>query len=401
MPITRREIEVLLDTPNRHDYVVSAYADLTIQDGFSRHVERHLKNQARAAGEALAETRARKALEENLDVIRQAVAERNHGKARGLAVFSSVARGFRQVLPLDFAVENHLVIDEEPFVLPLLEHWYGDPSYLIVLADSDEAHLFEARHGHPDRVVDLVRPDATEEFQRDKPKFTYKKRFAQTRHERLFGAEDDRFLKAVVDAVREHWNGHFFAGLILLGQPPITAALRKQLPRELAQEVIGESALAMTVEPELLTQAVAPLAEAHRAGESSRRLAELRERRKENHLVAAGPTEVLDALQQGRAVEVLLGPSKAIAGARCNECDYRLGAVVATCPYCNGTTRTVNAVQDVLTLAMRQKVPVFLIGRGSVKDDPMKAYGDVAAFLRAEANWAPDPATAAASEGHA
>lgn len=35
MPMTRQEIEVLLDTPDQHDYVVSAYADLMVQDGFN------------------------------------------------------------------------------------------------------------------------------------------------------------------------------------------------------------------------------------------------------------------------------------------------------------------------------------------------------------------------------
>ncbi len=34
MPLTRGNIEVLLDSPNEKNYVVSAFADLTIKDGF-------------------------------------------------------------------------------------------------------------------------------------------------------------------------------------------------------------------------------------------------------------------------------------------------------------------------------------------------------------------------------
>src|SRR5689334_18435860 len=65
-PMTRQEIEILLDTPDRRDYVVSAYADMTAQDGFNRYLELHLKNQARAAGEALAVAKARKDLDANI-----------------------------------------------------------------------------------------------------------------------------------------------------------------------------------------------------------------------------------------------------------------------------------------------------------------------------------------------
>jgi peptide subunit release factor 1 (eRF1) len=322
-------------------------------------------------------------------VVREAVRAADP-RARGLAVFSCAARGFRQVVPLDFPVENRLVIDEDPFVLPILEHWYADPRYLVALVDSDESHLFEVRHGHPDRVRDVVRGDQDEPIQRDKPRFSFKKRFAQTRHERLFGAEDDRFLKSVAEAVRDHWQGHDLSGLILLGQPSITGPLRRLLPREVAEAVVGEAPHAMTRETDGLADDLAPLLDRARADREARVLAEFHERCKEKHRVALGATEVLDALQQGRAAEILLSDRADIPAARCNDCNYRLGAPVRACPYCNGTTRTVNAAQDTLVMAMRHRVPVHLVRRPSTKDDPLSPANGVAALLRAEANWAPD-----------
>ena len=230
MTLTRQEIEVLLDSSKPRHYVVSAYADMTVQDGFSRHVETHLRNHARVAEAALAKADARKSLEANIEVIRQAIASAGT-TAKGLAVFSSIDQGLRHVVPLGFPVENRLIIDEEPFVLPLLEFWYAEPSYLIALVDSDEAHLFEAHHGLPEPVRDLQREDAREQIQRDKPRFTYKKRFAKTEHERLHGVEADKFLHVVASAISEHGRGGPFTGLILLGHPSITQPLRRLLPR--------------------------------------------------------------------------------------------------------------------------------------------------------------------------
>ena len=401
IPITRREIEILLDTPNEHNYVVSAYADMTVKDGFSRHVDIHLRNQAREVSEALAEGKATKDLDANLEVIRQLV--QNQAQAtpaiKGLAVFSCVARKLRHVVPLNFPVENRLIIDEEPFILPLLERWYGEPSYLIALTNSDEVHLFEAHHGLPEPAGILKRDDADQEIQRDKPKLTYKKRFASTHHERLHGDDDSKFLHEVAETIAEHWHGGHFAGLILLGQSPMTATVRRLLPRALESAVLGEAPHAMTNRPEELTEAVAKIVERSHLEHDRRFLDELNERWKEKHLVASGPTEVLDALQQGRATQILLGAHHEMPGGRCRDCGYRFGAPVAICPYCQGRCHACDAAQDIMRMAMRHQVPVHVL-RATAKTDPLATVGGVAALLRAEANWAPNSGAARASEGH-
>jgi len=398
MSITRQQIEILLDIPDQRDYVVSAYADMAVQDGFKRYVDLYLKNQVRAAGDALTEAKARKDLDANIAVIREAVETQAFPTARGLAVFSGVARGLRHVIPLEFPVENHLVIDEEPFLLPLLEHWYGEPSYLIALFNSNEAHLFEVSHSRPERVRDLEREDVDQEIQRDKPRFTFKKRFAATHHERLHGPEGALFLRDVADAIGEQWKNGDFAGLVLLGQSQDTAALRKLLPRELDALVVGEAPHAMTQNADELTDDVGRLVNDWQAERQRQILAELNERWKQDHLVANGATEVLDALQQGRAAQVLFGTRRDVPGARCPDCGYRFGAPVEVCPYCQGRCQKVNAVQDILRLAIRHQVPVFLF-RVPAKNDPLEPAG-VVALLRAEANWAPNAKVAQESEGH-
>jgi len=127
-------------------------------------------------------------------------------------------------------------------------------------------------------------------------------------------------------------------------------------------------------------------------------VAELQQRWKEKHVVANGPTEVLDSLQQGRATEVICGWRREMPGATCRDCGYRFGAPVATCLYCNGACRSVNALQEILTMALRHRVSVHFLRRGTDRE-PLQPAGGVAAFVRAEANWAPDKSTAKASQG--
>lgn len=399
MPMTREQIEILLDSPDRSDYVVSAYADLTVTDGFARHVERHLRNEARAAGAALSEAEARKALEANIEAIRGAVRDVADRSAKGLAIFSSVGRKMLQVVPTNFPVANYLVVDDEPYVLPLLEHWHGEPGFLVALVDSDEAHLFETRNGTPEPAEDLERSDAGLEIQRDKPRFTYKKRFAHARHERLHGTADDQFLHEVAGHIDARWRAGDFAGLILFGHSQITGPLRTLLGKEAAHAVVEESPLAMNGSKTDIAGHVADAVGRWRTAREADLLRELAARWKENHLIANGPTDVLDALQQGRATQVVIGGRRDMPGARCVACGYRFGAPSRTCAYCQGPCHNVNAVQEIMRMALRHKVPVELLHREN-GDDPTAKVGGVVALLRAAANWAPDPTTAQASMGH-
>lgn len=402
MPILlpRQGIEILLDTPNQRDYVVSAYADMTVQDGFRRFMEQHLDNEARVARSALAITQARKDLDTNIDAIREAMQANAGSEARGLAVFSGAARGLRRVIPLGFSVQDRLVIDEEPYILPILEHWFADPPHLIVLVDSNGAHFFESDGGRPAFIGEHQRAETGQDIQRDKPRFTYKKRFAATWHERLHRSDEAPFLRELADAIAEQWPSGGYAGLILLGHSTVTAAVRRLLPDPIERAVVAEAPHAMTDRPDDLTVDVTRLVDDWRARRDRQVLGELDARWKQHYLVGDGPTEVLDVLQQGRAAQILIGPRRDIPGAHCTSCGYRFGAPVATCVYCQGRTRTINAVQDILRLSMRQRVPVHVF-RATPNDDPLARFGGVAAFLNAEANWAPDAQTARASAGHA
>jgi len=129
-------------------------------------------------------------------------------------------------------------------------------------------------------------------------------------------------------------------------------------------------------------------------------LAEFHERLKEKHLVANGATEVLDALQQGRATQILFGTRRDIPGARCPDCGYRFGAPIEACVYCGAICQSVNAAQDIFRLAVRHRIPILLL-RVPASDDPLEPANGVAALLRARDNWAPNAKVAQQSSEHA
>jgi peptide subunit release factor 1 (eRF1) len=396
MPITRSDLEILLDSPEQTDYVVSAFADLTVKDGFRHFASTQLGEIARQAGVALSEAEARTALDEHVGPILEAVGRAAPG-AKGFAAFSAPGRGLFHAIELPFPIENRLMIDEDPCVRPLLEHWYGDPSYLVALVDSHELHLFEAHSGRAEHVAGLNK-EVPAEMQRDKPRFTYKKRFNDAWHERQQQLTNDEFLKEVAGIVSEHYRAVPYTGLILLGQAATTSAVRRLLHKEAASAVVLEHAQSMRPMPraEDVEDDVARAMKQWKSEERSRLLGELEQRWARGHLVANGPTEVLDALQQGRAVEIVFGADRSMPGSRCSSCGYRFGAPTAQCVYCGGRTSSVDAAQEIMRMALRQRIAsVHLLDRPDSRGpDPMERSHGVAALLRAEANWTPTEAEA-------
>ncbi|CAN5910471.1 hypothetical protein BH23PLA1_BH23PLA1_30720 [soil metagenome] len=394
MPITRKDLQILLDTPDEKDYIVTAYADLSVKDGWFRYVEVEMKNLARAVNVALSEAEARTVLEASLDPIRRAI-ETADPTSKGLAAFSGAKRGLFHSVALDFPVSNKIILDEDPYVLPLLERWYGDPTYLIAVMDAHQAQLFEARSGVPSAVTSMEK-NIESNVVRDKPRFTYKKRFSKAMHETQQKLDNDNFYKDVARTVEQAWNEGEFAGLILLGQSQNTAVLRRLLHKDVAAAVVEEHSQTMTDKPGDVGDDVTRAMDRWQEVQHQRMMEELRGRWDRKHLVANGPTEVLDALQQGRATAVVFGPRRDMAGARCLECGYRFGAPTVECVYCGGKTQSVNAAQEILRMAYRQPIAeVHLLGFVGTADPLEKANG-VSALLRAEANWAPNAEAAQA-----
>ncbi|GIW86031.1 MAG: hypothetical protein KatS3mg108_0355 [Isosphaeraceae bacterium] len=382
MPMTRRDLEILLDHPDRRDYVVSAYVDLRVTDGFRRggDVETILRNLGREARASLAEAKARKSLDEALDdVIRMASA--TEPAARGVACFRGIERGLRHVVALDFAVATRLVIDEEPFVLPLLVQWYTAPRCLAAQVDSHGVRLYERYGGVTEPVASRIRDVAD-----DASRLNFKRQNGHEWHEHLSDLDHDPFLRAGAEEIAAWARGGAFDWVVVFGPSPITAAVVRRLPREVAARVVEGGSIDRSEGLDGVAQRLEAVLAEVQARQVRQVLEEFQGRWKEGHLLADGATETLDALQQGRAEQVLVGPRRDLGGARCPACGYRFGAPIGQCVYCQTPTRTVNALQEILRLAMRQQVPVLILEDAEAAR-VLSRNGQVAALLRADLNW--------------
>ena len=372
--LSTSDVQILLDQPAGTGMVVSCYADMSVAQGFEPHWVGHFKREASRIRQALADDElARDEFERNLTVVRSAFDTEDARRARGLAVFSSVARGFFRSHALDVAVEHRLVLDEELYLVPLVEALDRQRECLVVLTNTHRGRVYAATPGSA-RVL--------KEVEEVVPK--HHRASGQRRgKEPGLGIERHRqdailhFHKKLAHELETVWSGATFRGIILLGHDEGLAQFREHLPSQLASHVMHQTRYAWTgKQPQIHEVVAASIAEAT-AKEASDLMAELHGRLVENHRVAAGPQEVLDALRNGQVLSLVLGPDPGLVASRCTGCGSVFAAEQAICSYCRAACHKTNLWQQILTTALRHNVPVHFVK----PDAAFSKRGAVAAML--------------------
>src|SRR3989338_8599569 len=129
--VTQDAIQVLLDHPKGEGMIVSCYADTSVTAGFVSLWSQHLKNEARAIDQRLAnDHQAQARFARDLAVIRHALGGPGAQHVRGMALFSAAERGFLRAFTLGVPVKDRLVLDEAPYLVPLLEAMHRQRRYL-------------------------------------------------------------------------------------------------------------------------------------------------------------------------------------------------------------------------------------------------------------------------------
>src|SRR5512135_2018393 len=190
----------------------------------------------------------------------------NHPRPGRLAAwpsFSAASRGFFLAQPAPVPYENRLVVDEEPYVVPLLEADFRERGYLVVLIDTHRACWSAAGPGgsRPLGAID----EAVPKKQHSAGERWGKQQATIERHRK------DHILhvqKELARRVEEAWGEYPYRGIVLLGEHEVLEQFRGLLPPRLAARVVHEAPHAWTEEQAKIDEEVrAVLAEA-RANEA-------------------------------------------------------------------------------------------------------------------------------------
>ena len=375
-------IQVLLDRAGAGVMIVSCYADMSPQAGFETFWEQHLKSEAAAIEARLGDDLpAREAFAANVAVIRRALADPEAARVRGLALFSAADQGFFVSVPLGVPVKDRLVVDEEPYLVPLLEALHRQRRYLLAVTDSHHGRILSAAWGQT-RLLKEIEHDVPRR-QKSAGETWGKEQATIARHREHLLLH---YRKALAQAIEKAWAEGTYRGLILLGEPETLHALHELLPVAIAEQIVHTARLQWAQRAVDLNARVQEVLETAMREHDARLVEEFERRMREHYLVAAGPQEVLNALRQGQVGYpgyLVLEPDRGHTAARCTRCDSVFATMPATCPYCHGACETVNLWQEILLFAARHAIPAHVIEH----NDELSRHGGVAAVLSRAEPW--------------
>jgi peptide subunit release factor 1 (eRF1) len=356
--LNQRDVQVLLDHPHGEGMVVSCYADTSVVQGFEPHWVGHFKSEVSRVRQVLAgDDAAREEFERNLNAIRGAFEAPEARRAHGLAVFSSVAKGIFRSFNLPVPVEHRLVVNEEIYLVPLVEALERGRECLVVLTDSHHGRIYACTPS----TTRLLR-----EIEEIVPK---QRRASGQRRGREQGLAIERhrqdailhYQKDLAHEVEQAWNQGTFRGIVLLGHREAVSQFHDRLPAQLASRVFHEGPQSWNGDQSAINGAVrSAIMQATEANEL-RTLDEITGRLAEGYAATAGPQEVLDALRNGRVSYVVLSPDPGQIASRCTGCGWIYATIKETCSYCRARCEKTNLWQQILSLALRHDIAVHFV----------------------------------------
>lgn len=296
---------------------------------------------------------------------------------RGLALFACSGAGdffedFQFEVPFE---ENEFFLYEKPHIYPLVRLMEQHPSFAIVAADTNAAHIYVIRRGETLRQVDL---------QNTKTNRTEVGGWSQKRYQRHVGNFHRQHAKEVIDDLEKIMRGARIERVILAGdETGIIPILRDEMSKELNEKVAGVLPLHIeTPEDKLIDEATQALRK-HDAEADKERIEYLFEHNYDEGVGVTGVDKTLAALMNGQVQELYLT-------ADISEITYRRGDVEQVlADYAPGDQPTEEADPNEPKLLIDELIKYAAQSSDKLRiiEDPhlLKTAGGVGAILRYQA----------------
>jgi peptide chain release factor subunit 1 len=305
--------------------VISLYLDAQPDARGKDHYGPFLRKELRGRMEELEPRSAERAsFEKDVTQIEHYLSE-VRPSANGIAIFACSGSDLFEALQLDAPIEkNRLTIGDRPHLAPLARIIDRYPRHMVVLSDTNAAHIYVFGRG---RRIDR------EDLESPKMSRTDAGGWSQMRYQRHVDNLHQHHAKELVEMLGKIVAEDRVDIIFLAGDEVIVPLLRSELTRELEQKVVGVLRLDIRT-PEDEIKAVAAAALAVLDAEAEPALVERVEGEwRAGRLAVAGERDVLEALENGQVEELLV--SSALGEPRpgtaeCPLADELTGRAIAT-----------------------------------------------------------------------
>jgi peptide chain release factor subunit 1 len=316
---------------------------------------------------------AKTALKQDVGRIEEALTGFSPKGAHGLVAFACGPAGLLELIRLPRPVDTRAVIDDSPFVEPLVE-LVGLGSWLVVLVNRQTGRLLlgdRERFEELDTVVDEVRGRHRQGG------------LSQARYQRSADEDVQDHLRNVADAAFRQFKRAPFDHILLGGPSEALADFEPKLHAYLEERVAGR--IDVDVEnssPDDVCAAAASKIAEHEQQREREALDRLREGVSTGGRAAAGLEGVLEALNERRVESLLIGQGYEAAGCTCPQCGLVWPLDGGACPADGASLDCrANVVESAVELALVQSADVLVV-RDEDHRRELQSLGEIGAVLR-------------------
>ncbi len=315
----------------------------------------------------------RMALREDIERVREFLADEQElapQSARGLAIFSSAPAGIFEVLTLPGSVDPQVMIDEQPFVEPLIELVAGE-RWCVLLISHRASRIFVGDREHLAEAAGVLDDVHRRHAQGG---------WSQSRYQRGIEKETGEHIRGTCAILFERLRHRPFDRLLIAGPAELHHRVEHELHPDLRTRLAGhfESDVERATPGEGHRRAV-PLIEADEQRREQQALQRLSDGLALPDRAAVGLEEVLELLNERRVQTLFLAHGFAVAGFACPVCG-RLAAGGEPCPVDGAKPEPrEDIVESAIVLALDQAAEVVIARH---RGDELAEHGPIAALLR-------------------
>jgi peptide chain release factor subunit 1 len=291
--------------------------------------------------------------------------------ANGLAIFACHAEGIWETLPLQVAVETHLVEDRYPHIFNLARILDDYETYAVVLADSQESRIFVISLNEAEKAGETEADEKIRRFEAG----GWGQMLFQRRTENVIKAHT----KEIADKLSRIIKRHDVQHVIIAGNDSVKGLVLETLPQQVKDKLVDFINLDIQSNIQSIMEVIEPRMREVEHDQEADDLdtLEAQVNTKGGHgVVGIGDTAL--ALTKGQVMTLIMHQGFNATGGECPNCGTIRPGLRSTCPYDGAEMQQVNLREIFTARAVQQSATVQIVEQSDYLDQ----HEGVGAILR-------------------
>ncbi len=293
-------------------------------------------------------------------------------RTKGLAVFSSPARGFFEAYELPFKFDNSLIVDTSPYIRNLamnLESW---ENYCILHLDKSHARIY---------VASSLKVFDADNIEKDILHHHRKGGMSQMRYQRLYEGKVLHFYKEVAEDLQRVISSEGLDKIIIAGPHDAKSQIIEHLPIHIQKKIVGTADLPITLGALDIVDDTLPLLQKAEVEADRALVQKLHEEVLREGLGVYGTDAIFAALNTGNVDTLIVEKGKVLKGEKCETCGsvaQLSGSAPGKCGECGAQKYVVDVFEEMIEAAEEIDAKMRFVA----PSEEIEALGGAGAFLR-------------------